>query len=134
MLPAVGRSPPANTMAVDAREGGGAPAPMFPSAGIIRFRFEGSATRDGRPLSPADPSSPVLELSVLAGYSSPPVDAAEQRGGVESGAHGHGSGRHRGAHPPRRDRVEQLRSPHLLHRCTAHGAWARTGARACASP
>src|SRR4029077_20038526 len=29
-----------------------------PSAGITRIRFEGSATRGGRPLSPAVPSSP----------------------------------------------------------------------------
>jgi len=36
---------------------------MVPSAGITRFRFEGSATRDGRPLSPADPSSPGMKLS-----------------------------------------------------------------------
>ena len=34
-----------------------------PSAGITRIRFEGSATHDGRPLSPAVPSSPGIQLS-----------------------------------------------------------------------
>ena len=53
----VGGSPPANTSAVRARR------PMVPSAGITRIRFEGSATHDGRPLSPAVPSSPGIQLS-----------------------------------------------------------------------
>ena len=49
-----GRSPPANTSAT---------FPIGPSAGITRFRFEGSATHGGRPLSPAVPSSPGIRLS-----------------------------------------------------------------------
>ena len=39
--------------------------PIGPSAGITRFRFEGSATHDGRPLSPAVPSSPGIRLSIV---------------------------------------------------------------------
>ena len=37
--------------------------PIGPSAGITRFRFEGSATHGGHPLSPAVPSSPGIRLS-----------------------------------------------------------------------
>ena len=94
---------------------------MVPSAGITRFRFEGSATRDGRPLSPADPSSPGCNCR-------PQATPALARTQLEMAGAVHSRRRDR-ARPSRRDRVEQLRSSHVVHRRRAHPARVRPGAR-----
>ena len=95
---------------------------MVPSAGITRFRFEGSATRDGRPLSPADPSSPGCNCR-------PQATPALARAQLEMAGAIHSRRRDR-ARPSRRDRVEQLGSSHVVHRRRAHAARVRPGARA----
>ena len=116
-----GGSPPANTSAT---------LPISPSAGITRFRFEGSATHGGRPLSPAVPSSPGIRLSRPSYAFGALCEGAALHGG--RGGRNGGRARDR-ARATRRDRVEQLGPAHVVQRHPAHRSRARAGSRARAA-
>ena len=83
-------------------------APIGPSAGITRFRFEGSATRDGRPLSPADPSSPGILMSPASTAAQLSVQARSRIHRTRADC-GDGSRNRDRAGASRRDGVEQRR-------------------------
>ena len=98
--------------------------PIGPSAGITRFRFEGSATRDGRPLSPAVPSSPGIRLSCVHDGRSPLSWVLVGRlrrmaGEPEIVLVRHGE-----------TEWSALGQAHVVHRHPAHAARARAGGRA----
>ena len=116
-----GGSPPANTSAMR-RSSAPAPravSPIGPSAGITRFRFEGSATRDGRPLSPADPSSPGILMSPASTAAQLSVQARSRYHRTRADC-GDGSRNRDRAGTSRRDGVERVGAAHVVHRPRAH--------------